>query len=24
VKVNADCPDDPFHEAAPPPPRRAR
>jgi hypothetical protein len=25
VKVNGDCPDDPFHEAPPPPPlRRAR
>jgi hypothetical protein len=25
VKINADCPDDPFHEATPPPPpRRAR
>lgn len=24
VKTNADCPDDPFHEMAPPPVRRAR
>jgi hypothetical protein len=25
VKVSGDCPDDPFHEATPPPPlRRAR
>ncbi|HKZ04326.1 MAG TPA: hypothetical protein VJU81_02555 [Methylomirabilota bacterium] len=24
VKMNADCPDDPFHEMAPPPARRAR
>jgi hypothetical protein len=24
VKVNADCPDDPFHEMAPPPVRRTR
>lgn len=24
VKMNADCPDDPFHEMAPPPVRRAR